>query len=200
MGLAGAPLGRPRILEKIMRPYARFLPAILAAVVVGLLSARGVAAHANYERSDPPANTILEQSPAQVRIWYTETPELSFSEIQIYDASSRRIDRGSLSGVPNEPHAVAMEVSELSPGTYTVVWKALSAVDGHTARGAFPFTVGLDQIPTPMVIPDEAGIAGGLASPWGVVSRWLSHVVNALLVAEFVFLPLILGGALKALA
>lgn len=48
----------------------------LVFVVITLLyffSMRSVSAHANLSRSNPPANASLTQSPAEIRLWFTET-------------------------------------------------------------------------------------------------------------------------------
>ena len=174
--------------------------AVFAGVALWLGTPGRAAAHAQYERSDPPANAIVEQAPKQLRVWFTEEPEPRFSELTVYDQSGRRLATGDLQPVPGEPRALAIELPELAPGTYTVVWKNLSAVDGHTARGAFPFTVGLDQVPAPMVIPAGTELGGAPPpTPWGVAARWLNFLTMAIAAGAFAFLPLVLGGGLRAL-
>ncbi|HZR98843.1 MAG TPA: FixH family protein [Chloroflexota bacterium] len=182
----------------------RFIQLGLAALAVALLvlgSARGAAAHANYERSDPPANAILTDAPSQVRVWFSEEPEPRFSELQVFDASRRRVDRDDLTAVPGDGRALMIDLQGgLAPGTYTVVWKTLSTVDGHPARGAFPFTVGADQTPAPMVLPPGADLAATPITPWSVTSRWLTLLTSVLLAGAFLFLPLVLGSSLRAIA
>src|SRR3954469_17674987 len=175
--------------------------AVVATLLLVLGSARGVGAHSNYERSDPPANAVVAQAPNQVRVWFSEEPETRLSELQIMDASRRRVDRSDMTAVPGDPRALMIDVQDnLAPGTYTVVWKTLSAVDGHTARGAFPFTVGLDRTPAAMVLPTGDDLAGSAATPWSVSSRWLNLLTAVLLAGAFLFLPLVLGSALRAVA
>jgi copper transport protein len=184
-----------------MRRFTYLGLATLATLLLVLGSARGVAAHAQYEKSDPPANAILEKGPSQVRVSFSEEPETRFSELQIFDASRQRVDRDNLTAVPGDPRALEIGVQDnLAPGTYTVTWKTLSTVDGHTARGAFPFTVGLDQTPAPMVLPAGADLAYTPVTPWSVTSRWLTLLTAVLLAGAFLFLPLVLGSALRAIA
>ena len=64
---------------------------------------------------------------------------------------------------------MSVGLGDQPPGTYTVLWKALSAVDGHVTRGAFAFTVGLDQIPTGLAV--EATGGSSTASPDRVFER-----------------------------
>lgn len=181
-----------------MRRYARHTLSLLAALLLTVLAVRGVAAHANYERSDPAANAILEKAPDQIKVWFSEEPEPRFSEIEVLDAQRRRVDKGDVAGVSGDPRALSIGLGDLAPGTYTVVWKTLSTVDGHTTRGAFPITVGLDQIPAPMLIPTGVGVDSGGASPWSVASRWLNLLTAVVVAGAFLFLPLVLGTALRA--
>ena len=75
-------------------------------------------------------------------------------------------------------------VGELADGTYVVVWRTLSVVDGHVIRGSFAFGVGEP------VAPDVAvAVASIESSPAAAVSRWLLFVGVAVLI----------GGPLQAL-
>jgi copper transport protein len=172
----------------------------LAGVLLLIGTPRGVAAHANYERSDPPANAILERAPGVVRVWFSEEPEPRFSELRVLDATGRRVDRGNMAPVPGEARALAIDLEPLAPGTYTVAWRVLSAVDGHITQGAFPFTVGLDQIPAPALIPTNLETAGAAPTPWEVLSRWLTLLTSVIVCGAFFFLPAVLGPALRTAA
>src|SRR4051794_41956882 len=79
--------------------------AVVATLLLVLGSARGVGAHSNYERSDPPANAVVAQAPNQVRVWFSEEPETRFSDLQIMDASRRRGGRGDKTGGAGGPPA-----------------------------------------------------------------------------------------------
>jgi copper transport protein len=181
-----------------MRRFVHAGVGLLTALLLVASSTREVAAHANFERSDPPANSILEKAPDQITAWFTEAPETQFSELQVFDSSRGRVDRGETKPVAGDPRALTIGLPDLAPGTYTVVWKTLSAVDGHVTRGAFALTVGLDQTPGPLIIPSGAEAAAGNATPWTVGSRWLNLLAAVVLAAAFLFLPLILGVALRA--
>jgi len=171
---------------------------VVVAFVLGAAPGRAMA-HATYERSDPSPNAILARAPSEVRVWFTEDAELRFSELRVYDGARHRVDRDNLAALPGSARALVVGLGDLSPGTYSVAWKTVSAVDGHVARGAFPFTVGLDQTPAPVALPGtEAG--GAPPSPWAIVSRWLSLLAAVVLVGPFVFLPRVLGGALRLVA
>ncbi|HEY7061660.1 MAG TPA: FixH family protein [Chloroflexota bacterium] len=180
-----------------MHPGIRVgLGLVAAALVLGAAVGR-VAAHATFERSEPAPNAILARPPAEVRVWFSEDTEPRFDELRVFEGARHRVDRDNAAPLPGNSRALSVGVGDLAPGTYTVSWKTVSAVDGHVARGAFPFTVGLDQPPAPAALPGaEAG--GAAPSPWAVVSRWLNLLTAVLLVGPFVFLPRVLGAALRA--
>ena len=71
---------------------------------------------------------------------FTEAPaQARFSELQVFDSKRDRVDRGeTIMPVAGDPRALTIALPDLAPGTYTVVWKTLSAVDGHVARGPLP--------------------------------------------------------------
>ena len=101
-----------------------------------------VEAHANYVESDPAANSVVDESPKRVTIWFTEPLEPALSDIQVFDSRGGRVDRGDSVVDASDPHVMSVSVGDLADGTYTVAWKNVSTVDGHRVRGAFVFSVG----------------------------------------------------------
>src|SRR5215218_9163177 len=85
----------------------RAMPALLLAF--GLLFVTGGPAlgHALYEKSDPRSGGQL-QTPGTIKVWFTEDPEPSFSEIQVLDSSRKRVDLADTSAVPGEPRALVV--------------------------------------------------------------------------------------------
>src|SRR4051794_30406249 len=162
-----------RASEASVHPGSRVgLGLVVAALLLGAAVGQA-AAHATYERSDPAPNAILARAPTEVRVWFSEDTEPRFDELRVYDGARHRVDRDNLAPLPGSARALVVGLGDLHPGTYAVGWKTVSAVDGHVARGAFPFTVGLDQPPAPVALPGaEAG--GAPPSPWAVLSRWLN--------------------------
>jgi copper transport protein len=149
-----------------------------------------VSAHAELSRSDPGVDAIVELLPARVTLWFSEEPELRFSEIQVLDPSSRRVDRNDLRVEPNDKLGLSVGVRDGGKGTYTVLWRALSTVDGHVTRGAFGFTVGLDQTPTAIAM--VADDSGSNATPSKVLVRLATYVGLAGLAGVFPFVLWIL--------
>jgi copper transport protein len=116
-------------------------------------------AHAVLERSLPPAGAVLEQAPGQVQLWFTEQPELRFSELQVVDALGNRMDAGGTITAENNSSSLIVRLRPGIPnGTYTIVWRVLSAVDGHTTRGTVPFAIGVETVaPEPVQQPPTPG-------------------------------------------
>jgi methionine-rich copper-binding protein CopC len=139
---------------------------ILISLLLGTMP-RTAAAHALYERSQPGSGARLE-TPGQIQVWFTEAVEPAFSELEVLDASRRRVDLQDTHLAPGEPKALAVSVPQLPDGTHMVAWRALSAVDGHVMRGVFPLVV------------DEGGLQISLEEepanfphPLDVLARWV---------------------------
>lgn len=150
---------------------------------------RNAHAHAELSRASPAVDAIVETSPRRVTIWFTEEPEVQYSEIQVVDRTGQRVDRRDLRAESTDRLALSVGVPELAPGSYGVIWRALSTVDGHVTRGAFSFTVGLDQ--TPAEVAAGAQTTGTTATPGRVLFRLLAYLGYAALFGAAPFLWLI---------
>ncbi|MEK7328827.1 MAG: copper resistance protein CopC, partial [Chloroflexota bacterium] len=120
----------------------RFIAPVLALILALALLATPVLAHGVLQRSIPEANATLDRSPAQIELFFNEALEQSFSEIQVLDSNGIRVDNADTRVDPADPTRLTVSIRSLPDGVYTVVWKVLSAVDGHVTEGAFPFAVG----------------------------------------------------------
>jgi copper transport protein len=158
-------------------------------ILAGALVPRSAYAHAELARADPAVDAIVEASPTRVTLWFTEEPEPRFSEIQVVDRTGRRVDRGDLRADPADRLALSVGVPELTPGSYGVVWRALSTVDGHITRGSYTFTIGLDQVPTEVGV--GVGNTGTMATPERVAFRVMTYAGYAALFGAIPFLWLV---------
>src|SRR5581483_7203207 len=127
--------------------------------------------------------------------------EPGFSQIQLLDRSGAVIPGvGSLQADPSDSRLLWLRVPILTPGIYTVIWKVLSAADGHVTSGGFAFVVGRDQLPEGGLRPASASASGSGPTLPGVAVRWLSYLAFALLTGGFSFAPVIFQPALNTLA
>ena len=73
---------------------------------------------------------------------FTEPLETSYSRAELFDETGALVP-GATSTIGPEPRTMTVEIpSGLGNGTYSLLWRTLSTVDGHTAQGYLPFTIG----------------------------------------------------------
>jgi putative copper export protein/methionine-rich copper-binding protein CopC len=139
-GEAVNPDTSPRWRWRRMRSLAA--ASMLALFLLLLLS--GVAsAHALLVRSDPAAGAILDydQAPTQVRLWFTEEINPALTKAVVVDHNNKEVDLQNSHVSPSDPRELDTGLHRLQPGFYVVIWKSVSAVDGHATGGNFLFRV-----------------------------------------------------------
>ena len=152
----------------------KFALTVLLACVLALAAQSQVAeAHANLIRSEPPANSTLDASPGRITIWFSEPMEAAFSEIQVLDATGARVDNRDSTVDANDPIVMSVSLPALPDGTYTVAWRNLSTVDGHTKRGSFIFSVGTPLSPDAGMAAMHETADAPLHSPQEPFIRWI---------------------------
>ena len=98
-------------------------------------------AHAFIDHTEPLVGGTVKQSPAEVRLWYTQGLEPAFSRVQVFDAAGKEVDKKDIHLDPKNNHLLIVSLpAGLGAGTYKVVWRVVS-VDTHTTEGAFRFQV-----------------------------------------------------------
>jgi methionine-rich copper-binding protein CopC len=89
------------------------------------------------DHASPAVGSTVPVSPGQVTLYFTEQLEPKFSGAEVRSAGGGRVDHGNrVSG-----NVMRLSVGSLSPGSYSVIWHALS-VDTHKTQGSFSFRVG----------------------------------------------------------
>lgn len=95
-------------------------------------------AHAMLEHATPAAGATLKQSPANVRLEFSEPLEPSFSGATVTDVKGSSM----ASGLPQiSDSSMTVELKPLTPGEYRVRWHAVS-VDTHRTEGSYSFQIG----------------------------------------------------------
>ena len=160
----------------------RFAAIALLLAVFALTPTR-VSAHANLAESDPAANSVLDSTPERVVIRFTEPLEPALSEIRVLDAQGQQVDLGDSALDPDDPTVMSVSVGTLDNGAYTVAWRNVSTVDGHSVRGAYLFSVG-----EPLASSASAQIEPPLLqSPVEPYIRWLVLLSGLALVGVLAF-------------
>ena len=104
-----------------------------------LFVAEAAYAHAFLEGAEPRVGSSVAAAPRQLSLWFTQDLEPAFSTVQVQDAAGARVDQGGPRVGPRNVMRIGLK--RLPPGTYRVLWRALS-VDTHTTEGSFSFHVG----------------------------------------------------------
>ncbi len=142
-----------------------------------------VLAHAVPVSSDPAANAILEEAPAQVAITFSEPVVPDLSRITVLTQAGQTLEVGALQTVDSENLVLSVALPALNDGAYLVSWQVLSAVDGHTTSGTFSFGVGVAELAETST---EVSVTAQL-SPTNMVARWLTLTGIALILGFFAF-------------
>ena len=83
----------------------------------------------------------MKQAPAEVRLWYTQGLEPSFSRLQVFDSAGKEVDKKDVRVDAQNRHLLVVSLPPgLGAGTYKVRWRVVS-VDTHVTEGSFTFRV-----------------------------------------------------------
>jgi methionine-rich copper-binding protein CopC len=105
-----------------------------------LFSGSVAVAHAFLDRAAPAVGSTVHGSPSSVKLWFTEPLEAAFTTIKVLDQTGKQVDNGDKAVDASDRTVLSISLPQLPPGTYRVVWRALS-IDTHVTEGAFTFDV-----------------------------------------------------------
>ncbi len=77
----------------------------------------------------------------EIVTYYSEDIELSFSSIKVLNSDGKRVDNNNLN-YGNDEKSLIVTTPELDDGTYTIISKVLSKIDGHIVKHTLVFGVG----------------------------------------------------------
>ena len=98
-------------------------------------------AHAVPRTEEPPAGAAVAVAPASVTITFSESVDPRFSGIVVENAAAQRVDDGRDTLDPDNKKRLRVGLKQpVAPGSYTVIWYALST-DGHRTEGRYRFSV-----------------------------------------------------------
>ena len=150
------------------------LAAALVIVLGGAFALpRAVTAHALLQSSDPAAGSTVAAAPNVVTLTFGEAPDPALSSVKVLDASGKVVSTGPSTGAAGNPLVLQVPLGNVADGVYTVAWRTVSTVDGHTVAGSFAFGVG--------VSPGAAGATATVAptspsaSPAATLARFLLY-------------------------
>jgi copper resistance protein C len=111
----------------------------LAAVLFVTLPTRAWA-HAFLDHADPKVGSVVTASPAEIKLWFTQTLEPAFSSTEVQDSQGKEVDKKDCHADKKDNSLLIVSLPPLPPGTYTVIWHVVST-DTHKTQGHFEFTI-----------------------------------------------------------
>jgi methionine-rich copper-binding protein CopC len=99
-----------------------------------------VLAHAIVVKTSPPQGGTASGSIGKVDVWYDAGIRDSLAALAVVSAAGERVDKRDAAIDSADPAHVSVGVNQMTPGKYTVRYRALSA-DGHMVSGAWEFDV-----------------------------------------------------------
>ena len=106
-----------------------------------LLIPAAASAHALLRESIPAVGSTVHTPPQQITLFYNEGVVPAFTTVTVTNAAGAHFEAGGPHRTADDPRQVAVPLKPLPPGTYRVLWHALS-VDTHRTEGSFSFHVG----------------------------------------------------------
>lgn len=99
-----------------------------------------ILAHAIVVKTSPPQGGTASGSIGKVDVWYDAGIRDSLAALAVVSAAGERVDKRDAAIDSADPAHVSVGVNQMTPGKYTVRYRALSA-DGHMVSGAWEFDV-----------------------------------------------------------
>ncbi len=161
-------MGLPYTRRVTLTHPTRLACAVLIGLVLLLVDAIPVAAHAELVSSDPAAGATVTSSPDEIVVVFSEPIEDN-SSIELIGPDGARVATGGVD--PADRTRLRIDPPQLSPGEYEVRMTVASA-DGHIDRPTYSFTVVAATPPptaaptaTPRPTPSPTISPGPTASP-----------------------------------
>lgn len=97
--------------------------------------------HLELERSEPAADATLDEAPTEIRLWFTQSPQIDGTSVRVLPVGGEPLETGNARLAEDDDQLVLSSLAApLANGRYEVRWRAM-ARDGHVVRGTFEFRV-----------------------------------------------------------
>ena len=110
------------------------------AAVAALFLPGAAQAHAFLDHAAPAVGSTVSVAPPELRLFFTQELEPSFSGLALFGADGQAIATGAASVDPQNRAEMVLKLPLLAPGHYRVSWHAVS-VDTHRTEGTFTFDI-----------------------------------------------------------
>ncbi len=132
--------------------------------------------HASLSASQPAGGAAVEEAPTQVTLTFTEPPDTALSSVKVLGGSGS-FEQGGPRLADGDESTLVVDLKSLPKGSYTVSWRTVSRVDGHSSAGAFAFGVG--EPPEAVAPGAEEQTSSKIPS---AAARWVLYIGLASLV------------------
>ncbi len=153
--------------------------ALLGLIVITLAFPIAAEAHANLLRSNPAAGQVLDQAPAEMVLEFTEDLDPSNTRVDLYNSQNVLVVAGPGVIHPDTPRILWLTLGDLPKDSYTAVWRARSATDGHITEGNIPFGIGVATNPGDLIPAPGTDPALQNPPPFETIARWLNLAMAA---------------------
>lgn len=112
---------------------------VLAVAALVLLTS-GFVLHLRLVKSFPRDGEVLTGIPREIRLWFSQKPEMGLTAIKLLRGDSSAVEQGKVTRTEDSLSVKLPLPYALVPGGYIVSWRTVSK-DGHVVRGSYPFNV-----------------------------------------------------------
>lgn len=112
---------------------------VFALGMFAVLSAASVM-HLRLVKSAPGSGEIMTSIPTEIRLWFSQKPDVGLTTIKLFREDSTVIELGKVVRTEDSLSVRVPLEKALVPGTYLVSWRSVSK-DGHAVRGSYHFTM-----------------------------------------------------------
>ena len=201
-----------------MRGYLRALALLFG---LSVLAPRPALAHGRLKSSSPSAGAHLGTVPPELRLDFSESPELMFTMVRLVGPDGREVSLRPIRFAADSRRSIVTAVAgPMIAGIYTVMWQ-MAGDDGHPVRGKYEFVVapgamGIGVPPAgvdaaqgratsamrdsmhhdPVSMPEGNGF--GSESTAYVVIRWLQFIGLLLAIGAVSFRFFVIGALRRA--
>lgn len=124
-----------------MKTNVKALVWLIGAILLAVLPAAPVWAHAGLTKSSPSNGAKLTSAPAAIQAWFSEELASSGNYLRLYDAHDKMLANGGLDTKVSNHTVLSLVPPPLSPGSYLVRWHVVAAEDNAVSQGYFRFSV-----------------------------------------------------------
>lgn len=158
----------------------RLAVSALLVLIALLVFVDTAAAHARLVSSDPASGSALDVAPAGIRLIFSEDIAEQFMQVDLLTSAGDPIAVSAPRLDQSDHRHLLVTITDpatIATGSYSLIYRVVSAVDSHATTGAVSFSVGTG-------LPPEQVAGAGNDSPawWQVLGRWL-EVAGWVLVA-----------------